>query len=200
MGSPSAPTAARSSGRTVPSRTNRSSRRSTAWWPAHRYAVTFDWAAAQQFGFNGPTASGWMVSFGSAPSQSTGNLVIGNHGFSGWQQSTFDFIADGTSDTLSFLSTGIGGAALPPFSLLDGVSLTARAGTVYLGDDGPRLRPSRLRGLPQTPHGDLDRLSAGLSSRNDKPPVRGRLERLWRLRMAEYGARSLAGTLSWPHT
>jgi len=90
-----------------------------------RYAVTFDWAAAQQFGFNGPTASGWMVSFGSAPSQSTMNMVIGNHGFSGWQQSTFDFIADGTSDTLSFLSTGVGGAALPPFSLLDGVSLTS---------------------------------------------------------------------------
>jgi hypothetical protein len=89
----------------------------------HSYAVSFDWAAAQQFGFNLPTASGWMVSFGSAPSQSTGNLAIGNHGFSGWQQSTFDFIADGTSDTLSFLSTGVGGAPLPPFALLDGVSI-----------------------------------------------------------------------------
>ena len=89
----------------------------------HTYSVSFDWAAAQQFGFNGPTASGWMVSFGSAPSQSTGNLAIGNHGFSGWQQSTFNFIADGTSDTLSFLSTGVGGAPLPPFALLDGVSI-----------------------------------------------------------------------------
>ena len=89
----------------------------------HTYAVNFDWAAAQQSGFNLPTASGWDVSFGSAPSQSTGNLAIGNHGFSGWQQSTFDFIADGTSDTLSFLSTGVGGAPLPPFALLDGVSI-----------------------------------------------------------------------------
>ena len=89
----------------------------------HTYAVSFDWAAAQQFGFNLPTASGWMVSLGSGPSQSTGNLAIGNHGFSGWQQSTFDFIADGTSDTLSFLSTGVGGAPLPPFALLDGVSI-----------------------------------------------------------------------------
>jgi hypothetical protein len=89
----------------------------------HTYAVSFDWAAAQQSGFNGPTASGWMVSLGSGPSQSTGNLAIGNHGFSGWQQSTFDFIADGTSDTLSFLSTGVGGAALPPFSLLDSVDI-----------------------------------------------------------------------------
>jgi PEP-CTERM motif len=89
----------------------------------HTYAVSFDWAAAQQAGFSLPTASGWEVSFGSAPSQSTGNLAIGNHGFSGWQQSTFNFIADGTSDTLSFLSTGVGGAPLPPFALLDGVSI-----------------------------------------------------------------------------
>ena len=91
----------------------------------HKYAVSFDWAAAQQFGFNGPTASGWMVSLGSGPSQSTGNLAIGNHAFSGWQTSTFDFFATGSSETLSFLATGTGGAPLPPFALLDSVSLTA---------------------------------------------------------------------------
>jgi hypothetical protein len=89
-----------------------------------RYAVTFDWAAAQQDTFSGPTSSGWDVSLGAA-TQSTGNLAIGNHGFSGWQQSTFDFIATGSSETLSFLSTGTGGAAEPPFSLLDGVSMTS---------------------------------------------------------------------------
>ena len=52
-------------------------------------------------------------------------LPIGNHGFSGWTTSTFDFIATGSSETLSFLSTGTGGAAEPPFSLLDGVSMTS---------------------------------------------------------------------------
>jgi len=88
----------------------------------HSYAVSFDWAAAQQSGFTGATSSGWDVSLG-AETIDTGNLAIGNHGFSGWQQSTFNFIADGTSDTLSFLSTGVGGAPLPPFALLDGVSI-----------------------------------------------------------------------------
>ncbi len=90
----------------------------------HEYAVSFDWAAAQQATFSGLTSSGWDVSLG-AETFSTGNLAIGDHGFSGWQQSTFDFIATGSSETLSFLSTGTGGAAEPPFSLLDGVSLTS---------------------------------------------------------------------------
>jgi hypothetical protein len=89
-----------------------------------RYAVTFNWAAAQQTGFSGLTASGWDVSLG-AQTQDTGNLPILNHGFSGWQTTTFDFFATGSSETLSFLSTGIGGAAEPPFSLLDGVSLNS---------------------------------------------------------------------------
>jgi PEP-CTERM motif-containing protein len=89
-----------------------------------RYAVTFNWAAAQQAGFDGLTSSGWDVSLG-AQTLSTGNLPIGNHGFSGWQTTTFDFIATGASETLSFLSTGTGGAAEPPFSLLDGVSLNS---------------------------------------------------------------------------
>jgi hypothetical protein len=88
------------------------------------YAVSFDWAAAQQFGFSGPTSSGWNVSLG-ADTQSTGNLAIGSRAFSGWQTSTFDFFATGSSETLSFLATGTGGAPLPPFALLDSVSLTA---------------------------------------------------------------------------
>jgi hypothetical protein len=89
------------------------------------YAVTFDWAAAQQSGFTGVTSSGWDVSVGGTSIGATGNLAIGNEGFSGWQTSTFDFIATGSSETLSFLSTGTGGAAEPPFSLLDGVSLNS---------------------------------------------------------------------------
>jgi hypothetical protein len=50
-------------------------------------------------------------------------LAIPSEGFSGWRQTTLDFIATGSSETLSFLSTGVGTAAEPPFSLLDGVSI-----------------------------------------------------------------------------
>jgi hypothetical protein len=89
-----------------------------------RYAVTFDWAAAQQVGFDGLTSSGWDVSLGSQ-TQDTSLLPIGNHGFSGWTTTTLDFVATGSSETLAFLATANGGAAEPPFSLLDGVSLNS---------------------------------------------------------------------------
>jgi hypothetical protein len=91
----------------------------------HAYAVTFYWAGSQQFGFDGATTEGWRVNFGSGPAQSTPTIPNVNHGFTGWQTSTFTFLADGTSDTLSFLALGTGAAALPPFALLDGVSVTS---------------------------------------------------------------------------
>jgi hypothetical protein len=89
------------------------------------YSVTFNWAAAQQNGFDGPTSSGWQVTLSGDPSQSTGNVTIFSHGFSGWKTTTFDFLAQGPTETLSFLATGTGGAALPPFALLDGVDVEA---------------------------------------------------------------------------
>jgi hypothetical protein len=90
------------------------------------YNVTFNWAAAQQFGFNGITTEGWQVSFGSGPSQSTVPLdATPNHGFVPWKSTTFQFVADGASDTLSFLALGSTVDTLPPFALLDGVSVTA---------------------------------------------------------------------------
>jgi hypothetical protein len=46
-----------------------------------------------------------------------------SHGFTGWQYQTFTFTASGTSDLLSFLAVGTP-SGVPPFSLLDGVSLT----------------------------------------------------------------------------
>jgi hypothetical protein len=91
-----------------------------------KYQVSFYWAAAQQVGFDGPTTEGWRVSFGGGPSQSTNPLDSNvNHGFVPWQVTTFDFIADGTSDTLSFLALGGPTATQPPFALLDGVSVIA---------------------------------------------------------------------------
>lgn len=89
------------------------------------YKVTFDWAAAQQYGFDGSTSEGWTVNLGSGPSQSTTAAAISNHGFSGWKTASFIFQADGASDVLSFLSFANPSTGAPPFALLDGVSLTA---------------------------------------------------------------------------
>jgi hypothetical protein len=87
------------------------------------YTVGFWWAGAQQFGFTGPTTDQWQVTFGNH-TQSTIVLSDPSHGFTGWQYQTFTFTADGSSDLLSFLAVGTP-AGVPPFSLLDGVTLEA---------------------------------------------------------------------------
>jgi hypothetical protein len=86
------------------------------------YEVSFWWAAAQQEGFTGSTFNQWQVSFGSQ-TQSTPVANIPSQGFSGWMRQSFTFTADNTSDVLSFLANGGPGAGLPPFALLDGVSV-----------------------------------------------------------------------------
>jgi hypothetical protein len=85
------------------------------------YTVSFWWAGAQQSGFTGATTEQWNVSFGGT-TQSTPAIDNANHGFTGWVQQTFTFIADNTTDTLSFLAVGTP-TGKPPFSLLDGVSV-----------------------------------------------------------------------------
>ena len=52
--------------------------------------------------------------------------VISNvsHGFSGWVHQTFTFTAASASEVLSFLAVGTP-AGVPPFALLDGVTLAA---------------------------------------------------------------------------
>jgi hypothetical protein len=99
------------------------------------YALSFYWAGAQQNGFDGPNTEQWAVSFGS---QEQDTVVLNNadHGFTGWQFQTFTFTADNTSDLLSFLAVGTPNG-VPPFSLLDGVTLndtssTPEPGTVIL--------------------------------------------------------------------
>jgi hypothetical protein len=88
------------------------------------YELTFDWAGAQQLGYNGMTTEGWNVDFG-GDTVSTGTIANANHGFTGWKTANFYFTADKTTETLSFLAIGGPRASLPPFALLDGVSLTA---------------------------------------------------------------------------
>jgi PEP-CTERM motif len=85
------------------------------------YTLGFWWGAAQQFGYDGATSQQWQVSFG-GQTQSTAVIANANHGFTGWQQQTFDFVATSTSEILSFLAVGTP-SGVPPFALLDGVTL-----------------------------------------------------------------------------
>ena len=88
------------------------------------YQVSFYWGAAQQYGYNGATNDQWQVSLG-GETHSTTALNIGSHGFSGWQLATLDFTATGLTEVLSFLSKSTVGSSLPPFALLDGVTMNA---------------------------------------------------------------------------
>jgi hypothetical protein len=84
------------------------------------YQVGFYWAASQQSGNSGDTQQYWAVSLGSQ-TMDTPTFSLTSHAFSGWMYQTFNFTADGTSDVLSFLA--VGSPAVPPFLLLDGVSM-----------------------------------------------------------------------------
>jgi hypothetical protein len=87
-----------------------------------QYAVSFYMAAAQQTNHTGATTDYWTVGFGNTAL--TSNTQAASHAFSGWQYETMTFTATGTSDVLSFLATGTP-SGVPPFALLDGVSMTA---------------------------------------------------------------------------
>jgi hypothetical protein len=87
-----------------------------------KYAVSFYYAGAQQSGFTGTTTEAWDVSLGGQTLDTT-TLNDANHGFTGWQYTTLTFTATSTSEVLSFLAAGTPSGE-PPFSLLDGVSMT----------------------------------------------------------------------------
>ncbi len=87
------------------------------------YLLTFYWAAAQQQSYDGPTTESWGVTFG-ASTYNTVTVSTPNHGFTPWRQETVVFRATSTSQVLSFLAAGAP-SGVPPFSLLDGVSLVA---------------------------------------------------------------------------
>jgi hypothetical protein len=117
------------------------------------YTVSFFFAGAQQTsppGTSGATTEFFTVGFGGAPTQNTITLNTPSQGFSGWNSASLTFKADGTSDVLSFLAGGGPSTALPPFVLLDGVSVTSSlvpepstfvlAGTALLGFGAFKLR------------------------------------------------------------
>jgi len=89
--------------------------------PGQAYGVSFYDAAAQQSGFNGATFDQWQVSLGSQTLSST-RFNIPSHGFSGWTPESLTFTATNSSEVLNFLATG-GPGGVPPFVLLDGVSV-----------------------------------------------------------------------------
>ena len=88
-----------------------------------KYDLGFDWGAAQQFGYTGATTDQWQVSLGNE-THSTAIIANASHGFSGWVHQNFTFTATGASEVLSFLAIGTPNG-VPPFALLDGVTLTA---------------------------------------------------------------------------
>jgi PEP-CTERM motif len=89
------------------------------------YTVGFYWAGAQQLGFDGVTAEGWDVTFGGV-TQSTGLVNNVSHGFTGWTRQTYNFVATAATEVLSFFAIGTP-AGVPPFALLDGVTLDPAA-------------------------------------------------------------------------
>jgi hypothetical protein len=93
--------------------------------PGHAVAVSFAWAGAQQFGFNGPTTDNWTVSLGTVSAsnlaQTTKTVSLPDEGFTGWMTQTFTFMPTSASEVLSFLATGTP-SGQPPFALLANVS------------------------------------------------------------------------------
>lgn len=91
------------------------------------YTVSFDWAGAQQQGYDGATTEGWQVAFSTSLSnvtyQTTGMIDNVSHGFTGWRTTAMNFTATASSQYLIFMAQGTP-SGVPPFSLLDNVSLT----------------------------------------------------------------------------
>jgi hypothetical protein len=86
------------------------------------YALTFYWAAAQQYGKLGATGDQLAVSLGGA-TQYTASNSVPQAGFVPWASVTMDFTATNSSELLAFLAGGAPSGAAPPFALVGGITL-----------------------------------------------------------------------------
>jgi hypothetical protein len=94
------------------------------------YTLSFEYAGGQFVPETGATEQYWKVDFGSE-SVSAPTMQVSGMGFSGWQTAVIDFVASSTSQVLKFTAFGgvpgtgpnFGPGGLPPFLLLDGISL-----------------------------------------------------------------------------
>jgi hypothetical protein len=94
------------------------------------YILSFDFAGAQQYAFDGPTTEGWQVSLG-GDTRTTQMLSDASHGFTGWYSASFSFVATSATEVLSFLALGTPNGQ-PPISLLDNVTLNVpEPGTLW---------------------------------------------------------------------
>lgn len=95
------------------------------------YDVSFEWAAAQQANFFGATTEGWEVYLtdsnnGQIVNFQTETVNNPEKGFQPWRGERFSFEATEASHVLSFFAFG-GPGGLPPFALLDNVSVVDSA-------------------------------------------------------------------------
>lgn len=98
------------------------------------YVVDFEWAAAQQLNFNGDTFEAWQASILASDATveaavtvanfQTETVINPNHGFQPWRRESFRFTATEATHLLRFWAVG-GPGGVPPFALLDGVSISA---------------------------------------------------------------------------
>ena len=121
--------------------------------PGTDYELSFEYAYAQQAGFDGPTNQKWTVEFGSE-NYETPAYDLPSHAFyggsnsTGWLTASHTFTATAASQTLRFLTIGTPG--VPPMALLDGVSLTEVVPTPPEPTPTPTPGPLPLLGLGAT--------------------------------------------------
>lgn len=87
-----------------------------------KYNFSFSYAFGQQNGFDGRTVQSLDASLGGL-SGNSGDVNVGNHGFTGWQTVHVQVTATDTSELLSFFAHG--DLPVPPFALVSNVSLTS---------------------------------------------------------------------------
>lgn len=86
------------------------------------YELTFEYAGAQQGGFDGATDQKWIVTI-DGQAHDVGPWTNPSHGFTPWKDHSIKFQPTSPSSTIVFEPWSPDGTGLPPFLLLDDVKL-----------------------------------------------------------------------------